>query len=274
MPIDPAELPRLALVAALVALTFALLALSGRLRALREEFPDRWRGALGLLLLACILAEVVFGPTAAPGEAADVDPGTIWFPSLFAGHLLLAIFLLCWWMLGRPMPLRRFLRLEGATSDLVPFGLSVGAGGWVLAIIASAITTSALYLSGWHPAGNATALDGPDVPPLILWLTDLSPARKLIVVLVAMTVEEAFYRAYLQPRIGWIPSSLCFALSHAGYGIPNLLASVFAVSLAIGWAFRRTGNLLPCIVAHGFFDGMQLFLIMPMAIEALRQLSR
>lgn len=273
MPTDASALLPAALVVALTALTFAGLAWRGRLRPLREEFPSRWRCALGLALFAGILAVTVWGPTVSPGAAADVDPDTIWFPTLFTGQLLLAIFLQCWWMLAWPMPLRRFLRLEGGTLDDVRFGLAVGAGGWALALFASGLATGLLYLVGWHPAAAGAAADGFEVPPVMLWLADLPPARKLIVVAVAMTVEEAFYRGFLQPRVGWIPSSILFALSHAGYGMPNLLASVLVISLAVGWAFRRVGNLVPCIVAHGLFDAVQLFVIMPIAVEQLRQLS-
>lgn len=273
MPTDPSALLQPALVLVLTALTFVALAWSGRLRRLREEFPNRWRCALGLLLLAGVLAVTVYGPTVSPGEAADVDPTTLWFPSLFTGQLLLAIFLQCWWMLGWPLPLRRFLRLEGATAADVTLGLAVGAAGWALALVASALVMVALYLTGWHSGLAPAAGDGFDVPPLMLWLADLPAARKLVVVAIAMTVEEAFYRGFLQPRVGWIPSSILFALSHAGYGMPNLLASVLVISLAIGWAFRRAGNLVPCIVAHGIFDAVQLFVIMPIAVEQLRTMT-
>jgi membrane protease YdiL (CAAX protease family) len=270
MPTDSAALLRPALVLLLTALTFAALAWSGRLRRMREEFPNVGRYAVGLLLLAGILAVTVFAPTVSPGEAADVDPTAMWFPTLFTGHLLLAIFLQAWWMLGWPLPLPRFLRLEGGTRADVRFGLAVGAAGWVLALLASGIVTAVLYLVGWQAD---LAGEGLEVPPLMLWLSDLPLAHKLLVVAVAMTVEEAFYRAFLQPRIGWVPSSILFALSHAGYGMPNLMASVLVISLAIGWAFRRAGNLVPCIVAHGVFDAVQLFVVMPIAIEQLRQLA-
>ena len=262
-----------ALVALLTVMTFALLAWSGRLRTLAEEFPTRPRAALGLLLLAGILTVIVFYPTVYPGAAADVDPATMWFPSIFAGHVVILIFLQAWWMLGWPMPVPRFLRLEGATLADVGLGIRVGLVGWVAALATSAVATGILALIGWQPVPAAGGGDPLGIPPLILWLAERPFEQKLLIIAAAMTVEEGFYRAFLQPRIGWFASSMLFALSHAGYGLPTLLASVFAVSLVIGWAFRRSGNLLPCVVAHGVFDAIQLLLIMPVAIEQMRQLG-
>lgn len=262
-----------ALVAILTAATFALLAWSGRLRSMAEEFPNRPRAAAGLVLLAGLLALIVYYPTVYPGAAADVDPQTMWFPSIFAGHVVILIFLQAWWMLAWPIPVPRYLRLEGATLADVGFGVRVGIIGWVAALAASALVTGLLMLVGWQPDAAGGAADPLGIPPLILWLAERPIEQKLLIIAAAMTVEEGLYRAFLQPRIGWIASSVLFALSHAGYGLPTLLASVFAVSLVIGWAFRRSGNLLPCVVAHGVFDAIQLLVIMPAAIEQMRRLG-
>lgn len=262
-------MPSLALAALLGVLTLAALAAAGRVRAWRDEFPSTARWLVGLAALLAVLILTVFYPTVEPGAAADVDPETLWFPALFAAHVVLVGFLLAWWLLGWPQPLLRFLRLETASPPDLLLGLRVGLVGWVLALAASAVVTLAMTV--------ATQGDAPEhlleAPALLLWLAELPLERKLLVVGVAMTVEEGFYRAFLQPRVGWLLSSVLFALSHAGYGMPNLLASVFAVSLAIGWAFRRTGNLLACIVAHGVFDAIQLLVVMPLAVEHLRRLG-
>lgn len=261
-----------ALVFLLTALTFVALAWSGRLRSLREEFPNRPRAAAGLLLLAGVLALLVFYPTVYPGAAADVDPATMWFPSIFAGHVVMVIFLQGWWMLAWPLPLSRYLRLEGATALDLALGVRVGIVGWMLALLSSAVVTGIMVLIGWQPEPTG-GVDGLEIPSLMLWLTELPIGHKLLIIAAAMTVEEAFFRAYLQPRVGWLASSVLFALSHAGYGMPTLLASVLAVSLVIGWAFRKSGNLLPCIVAHGIFDAVQLLVVMPFAIEQMRTMG-
>jgi len=254
---------------ALAAAYVALLGATGRLRAMREEFSGALPWLVALLAFFVVLVATVFYPTVAPGAAADVDTATLWFPSLFIGHVLLLAFLGAWWRLAQPQPLRRFLRLEAVPLVDVLFGLRVGATAWILALAASAIVTALLAAVGWQPGGDGAAIE---VPELLLWLAELPLWRKLVVIAVAMTVEEFFYRAFLQPRVGWLASSLLFALSHAGYGLPNLLASVFVVSLAIGWAFRRSGSLVPCIVAHGVFDAVQLLIVMPLAVDHLRQI--
>ena len=46
-----------------------------------------------------------------------------------------------------------------------------------------------------------------------------------------------------------------------------LLIGVTIISLIIGTAFYRTKNLLPGIVAHGVFDAVQLFVIIPIAFR-------
>jgi membrane protease YdiL (CAAX protease family) len=82
-------------------------------------------------------------------------------------------------------------------------------------------------------------------------------------------VEEWFFRGFLQRRIGLILSSTLFALAHAGYGLPFMVISVLTISLLIGRALQRRGRLLPCIVAHGVFDAIQLLVIMPLAVRMM-----
>jgi membrane protease YdiL (CAAX protease family) len=267
-------MPDLLLAALLALAVLVLLAATGRLRFVADEMPSWTRRVVALLLLWGVFVACVFYPAVSPGEAVDVDPATLWFPSIFIGHLVLTVFLLVWWGLAWPMPLRRFLRLEDAVADDLRFGLGVGVVGWVCAIAASGAVAAVVFGLLGHGADGTESLNQPfEVPPLLVWLSQLTVWRKLIVVAVAMTVEEAFYRAFLQTRLGWLLSSVIFALSHGGYGLPTLTASVFAVSLVIGWALRRRGNLLPCIVAHGIFDGVQLLVVMPIAVEHLRSLG-
>jgi membrane protease YdiL (CAAX protease family) len=92
-------------------------------------------------------------------------------------------------------------------------------------------------------------------------------SRKILIVLSAMTIEEAFFRGWLQKRVGLVASTILFAVGHAGYGQPFMLVGVLVISLVIGYTFYRTKNLVPCIVAHGVFDAIQLFVIVPVALK-------
>ena len=251
------------LFAALLTLTCAtLLGIFGRLHFFAEEFPHRLRRVIAGVLFYGILTIAVFYPAvAAPGAA--INPAELWFPALFAGHALLVSFLIVWWILRHDEPLRRFLLLDSLLVRDVERGLWVGAGGWVLTVVGSAVLLA--------PFAETSVVSTPsEVPSLMIWLVELPLWRKLVVIVVAMTVEEAFFRAFLQQRIGWIPSSLLFAISHASYGLPTLTVGVFIISLVIGWSLKRTGRLLPCIIAHGVFDSIQLLVILPWAVKMLR----
>jgi membrane protease YdiL (CAAX protease family) len=242
--------------------TLALLALTGRLSFIVTEFPQRGRRLVSALLLVGVLVVAVFLPTVTGGEH-EIDTDSIWFPSLFLGHVVLAAFLLAWWWL-RPghESLRRFLLVDHLRREDVGDGLRIGAMGRVLTILATAAVGLLVRDTSVVPGPN-------EIPQVMIWLANLPLPQKLLVIAVAMTVEEGFFRAFLQTRIGWIPSSVLFALGHAGYGLPMMLFSVFVISLIIGWTLRRTGRLLPCIVAHGVFDAIQLLVIMPIAVKMI-----
>src|SRR5512144_51211 len=124
----------LALAAGLSLALLAALAVSGRLRFVAEDIHGPARRGVALTVLWVVLVLCVFYPTVSPGAAAEVDPRTIAFSTIFTGQLILAGFLLVWWLLAQPLPLARFLRLEHGSVDDVRFGLGVGAAAWILAI--------------------------------------------------------------------------------------------------------------------------------------------
>jgi membrane protease YdiL (CAAX protease family) len=185
------------------------------------------------------------------------------FAGLFLMHILLITFLFGWWLLaGRP-PVSEFLSIRrNDRGEAVMVGLSVGFGGWLFTIAAALALALVLRAAG---------LIGQDVQPspMIPWMVRLAVWKKLLVVFMAMTVEEAFFRGWLQKRVGLVLSTIAFAVAHAGYGQPFLLVGVGIISMVIGVAFYRTKNLIPCIIAHGVFDGIQLFVIVPLAMKMI-----
>jgi membrane protease YdiL (CAAX protease family) len=87
---------------------------------------------------------------------------------------------------------------------------------------------------------------------------------RLALIGVAMSVEEAFFRAFLQPRFGLAIATVWFALSHLNYGSPLMGGGVLVIGWVLGRAFGRTSDLAVCAIAHGTFDAIQLLVILPL----------
>jgi membrane protease YdiL (CAAX protease family) len=215
-----------------------------------------WLGVLMFGLAIEIVGASMRVPTAR--ELARVP-----FYSLFLLHGILIVFLVGWWLLtGRP-PLGEFLNLRrGDSGEMVMIGFAVGVGGWIFTIIVALLVAAILTASGLMPKAPAPS-------PMIAWMAALPLWKKMVIVASAMTVEEAFFRGWLQKRIGLLASTILFALAHSGLGQPLLLIGVTVISLIIGFTFYRTKNLLPGIVAHGVFDAVQLFVIIPVVFRMM-----
>ena len=215
-----------------------------------------WLGLLLFGLTITVISSAMHVPT--PKELARIP-----FYSLFLLHAVLIVFLAGWWLLtGRP-PLREFLSFRGGrTGEMVMTGFAVGVGGWIVTIIFAFLLAAILKASGLLPAP-------PQPPPMIAWMASLPVWKKLLVVLSAMTVEEFFFRAWLQTRVGLLASTILFALAHSGFGQPLLLIGVALISLIIGVTFYRTKNLLPGIITHGVFDAVQIFVIIPIVFRMM-----
>jgi membrane protease YdiL (CAAX protease family) len=241
----------------------AMLVLNERMNLFGDHFPSKgakigayiWLGIFMLGLTVLIAASAKAQPTAA-------QIARIRFYSVFDLHLILIAFLAGWWLLaGRP-PLLRFLNIQRDNrGEAVLSGFAVGVAGWIFTIALAASIALLLRASGLMPKD-------PKVPPMVIWIAKLAIWKKALLVLAAMTVEEAFYRGWLQKRVGLIASTALFAISHAGYGQPFFLIGVTLISLVIGFTFYRTKNLIPGIIAHGVFDAVQLFVLVPIAFKA------
>ena len=229
-----------------------------------DRFPSQGAKLAAYIWLAVVLFGLTFlivgsalhTPTAK--ELARVP-----FYSLFLLHAVLIVFLAGWWLLtGRP-PLREFLSLRGGrTGEMVMTGFAVGVGGWIVTLIFALLLAAILKATGLLPAP-------PQPPPMIAWMAALPAWKKLFVVFSAMTIEEFFFRGWLQTRLGLLASTILFALAHSGFGQPLLLIGVSLISLIIGVTFYRTKNLLPGIIAHGIFDAVQIFVIIPIVFRMM-----
>jgi membrane protease YdiL (CAAX protease family) len=214
-----------------------------------------WLGVVLLLITALVTRSSHHTPTA--GELARLP-----FYSIFGMHAILLAFLAGWWLLtGRPN-LRAYLNIPREhTGEAILGGFAMGLFGWIFTLIVALLIGLVLTSTGLTPK-NMTP------PPLIAWLAAQPVWKKALIVISAMTVEEAFFRGWLQKRVGLIVSTVLFALAHSGFGQPLLLIGVSVVSLVIGTVFYRTKNLIPGVVAHGVFDAVQLFVIVPIVFKA------
>ena len=221
-----------------------------------KYFAYAWIGAFLILMAVLVTASALSPPTSK--ELAKTP-----FYSLFGLHLILIVFLLGWWLAsGRPA-LREFLNVRHERpGEVVAIGVAVGVGGWILTIVAALVVALLLKSAG-------VLEEAPQPPPMIGWMAALPIWKKALIVLSAMTVEEAFFRSFLQKRIGLLASTILFALAHFTYGNPLLLIGVTVISLIIGVTFYRTKNVIPGVIAHGVFDAIQLFVIVPFAFRLM-----
>lgn len=214
---------------------------------------------LGVFLLALTL--MIVASSLAPPSAKDLS--RVPFYSLFILHAVLIVFLVGWWLLTDRPPLREFLNIRSERpGQALLIGSAVGVGGWIITLASALSIALILSAVGLIPKAPAPS-------PMIGWMAALPLWKKGLIVLSAMTVEEAFFRGWLQKRVGLLLSTLLFALAHAGLGQPLLLIGVAVISLIIGFTFYRTRNLIPGVIAHGIFDAVQLFVIIPIAFKAM-----
>ncbi len=213
-----------------------------------------WLGVFFLLLAVLIVGSSLHPPTAK-------DLARVPFYSLFTLHSILIVFLVGWWLLTRRPPVDRFLNIQRAhVGQAIMTGFAVGVGGWLATILLALAVALILSAAGLIPKN-------PQPSPMIGWMAALPLWKKGTIVFSAMTVEEAFFRGWLQKRVGLILSTVLFALAHTGLGQPLLLIGVAIISLIIGFTFYRTKNLIPGVIAHGVFDSVQLFVIIPMVFK-------
>ena len=226
------------------------------------------RRTLALLVLAGILWVAAFAPLASLGSPPP-DPSLLSIPRLFLLHGLLALALAAWYAIG-------YQPRRGDCDWVEAYGLRAAAPGRELAVgvgIGLAIWLSVLavlLLLGGLIAllGGRDAL--PDQPPeVVLWIGGLPVWARAAVALSAGTVEEVFFRGFLQPRVGIALSTLLFALAHLGYGQPFMLVGVTLLSLCYAELARRRRSVWAPIAAHAVFDLVQLLIVVPLVLRAI-----
>jgi membrane protease YdiL (CAAX protease family) len=227
-----------------------------------EEFASTARAAWAYGLLVLVLLATVGLPIATFWRGEPLRVETIGPLDLFQGQAVLAGFLLLWFALQQRADLRTFLQLPvGRWTARVREGLRVGVSGWLITMGAMIVLGAAAQAMGVAPHAGFTEL--------MVWMAKRTMLLRIALIATAMVVEEAFFRAFLQPRFGLVPATLCFALSHVNYGSPTMSAGVFVIGWILGRAFEREGDLAICAVAHGTFDAIQLLIVLPLIASHL-----
>jgi membrane protease YdiL (CAAX protease family) len=205
------------------------------------------------------LTALVVGASTSPMKKTDLKNLSFW--SLFTMHLILVVFLLGWWLLTSRPRLSEYLNIRKEHRfTAVMLGVAIGVGGWAITIALAMAVGLILSELKLLPTDIEPS-------PVVPWMAALPFWQKATIVFSAMTVEEAFFRGWLQKRVGLVISTVVFVVAHAGYGQPLMMIGISIVSIVIGITFYRTKNLVPCIVAHGVFDAIQLFILVPLAVK-------
>jgi membrane protease YdiL (CAAX protease family) len=144
----------------------------------------------------------------------------------------------------------------------VLIGLLLGICAWGVVLLALLAAALAIYA-----IGGEKALPKPSA--IVPWIASLPVLVRLMVSLSAGFVEEIFFRGFLQPRIGIVLSSGFFVLAHLSYGQPFMLLGITLLSLIYAFLVRWRQTIWPAIAAHALFDGVQLLVIIPMAMRMM-----
>ena len=74
----------------------------------------------------------------------------------------------------------------------------------------------------------------------------------------APITEELFFRGLLTKRIGVLPSSIIFGLSHFTYGSTLEMLGAFSIGIVLAMCFRVSKSVMPCIMAHMAYNAMAI----------------
>jgi len=231
-------------------------------RVVGAEFPARWRAACAYVLLAIVFVLTVALPIATYWRGQPVNAETMGLGALFTGQGVLASFLSLWFILRTRTAVGSFLKLPaGRWLSRIGEGLRVGILGWLLtmtAMIALGVVTHA-----------GTLAPHPGFAQVMVWMAQRPLMLRVALIAVAMVVEEAFFRAFVQKRFGIVVATVWFALSHMNYGSPTMGVGVLVIGAVLGRAYQRTEDLAICAVAHGTFDAIQLLVVLPLIASHL-----
>ncbi|MCX6804080.1 MAG: CPBP family intramembrane metalloprotease [Candidatus Diapherotrites archaeon] len=72
--------------------------------------------------------------------------------------------------------------------------------------------------------------------------------------IIAVFIEEVFFRAFLQKKTGIIISSAVFAVFHYGYGSIGEIIGAFVLGLILAWWFKKNNSILQNYLGHLLYN--------------------
>lgn len=254
------------------------------------------RRIAGTSLVALSFYVGIFAALGSIGRQGEVDLARLASWQLFTLHGLFALTIAGWWASGYlaaggrgllppagaadgfaagtdaaayvppPVPAWRSFaeQLGFATPNLsreLAVGTVAGFAAWLVVLCGVVLFAVAL-----------AAVSGeellPQAPPAVIpWLAARPVLLRLGIAASAGLVEEAFFRGFLQPRIGIVLSTLFFAMAHLSYDQPIMLVGVTLLSLLYSLLTRWRQNIWPAVVAHFLFDAIQLLVVIPAVLQ-------
>jgi membrane protease YdiL (CAAX protease family) len=233
-----------------------------------DGFGEPGRRAVAMGLLAAVLLLTVVIPFAGGLVGSQPDTKELSLVSVFAVHAILLFFLACYYALSGRRSLRDFLGLNSRRpAHDAAAGILIGLAGWILTILAAMVLLGFWYLVSRRFRSGAGDGGATGISPMIVWLVSQPLWVKLSIVVSAMVVEELFFRSFLQTRVGPVAATLMFTAAHGVYGQPLVLVGILVISTVLSITYAQYRNVLPCMVAHGVFDAIQMFVVIPAALK-------
>ena len=160
----------------------------------------------------------------------------------------------------------------GLRDGAIPLALFFDRGAW-LADLASGGLAAAAIVGLWHlgllavPGGRALERTIQDT------IGPLTTSEVLTLAVVSGFAEELFFRGAVQSHWGIVPTTILFALLHAGPGREFRLWTVFALfaGTVLGTLMIWRGNLLAPAVAHAAVNLFGLARLQRRTIESPRE---
>ncbi len=109
-----------------------------------------------------------------------------------------------------------------------------------------------------------TAFTGVQLPTNVETLLDGMPTWFLLFgIFISPLNEEIFFRGFMVPRIGVIPSALIFAAFHVGYNSIAEFAGAVIFGLLAGYVFKKTGSLYATTLGHLLINMLTIVQFLP-----------